>query len=232
VDADFGVAERRTDSKHARENGDAPVMRQLSVKRMLKLAAVKSGQDTALSNRLGGSVSLTQLECLPLEMQLQIANHEDIDNCRRTASSPLLKGHRPIVSEPRSRASSNTSSKAMDESKVSIHRQADVVEQEEFDYTAPLISEMPSFYQENIKPLKEWMDKNPDASDEASQKVREFLSIVASERRFADAAKLLRSIKNRRDEWSGRVYQEIKRKFTERTREVLGSSLDLQRLGL
>jgi hypothetical protein len=120
----------------------------------------------------------------------------------------------------------------MDESKVSIHRQADVVEQEEFDYTAPLISEMPSFYQENIKPLKEWMDKNPDASDEASQKVREFLSIVASERRFADASKLLRSIKNRRDEWSGRVYQEIKRKFTERTREVLGSSLDLQRLGL
>lgn len=70
VDADFGVAERCTDSMHARENGDAPAMRQLSVKRMLKLAAVKSGQDTALSNRLGGSVSLTQLECLPLEMQL------------------------------------------------------------------------------------------------------------------------------------------------------------------
>jgi hypothetical protein len=226
------AAERRTDSKHGREDRDGHAMRQLSVKRMLKLAAVKSGQDTALSNRLGGSVSLTQLECLPLEMQLQVANDEDIDCPFRTTSSPPLKARRSIVSESRPRASNSPSSNTADESKLSRDREGDVFTEAETNYTAPLISKMPSFYQENIKPLKEYMDANPNASDDASQKVRDFICIVVAERHFVDAVKLLRSIKNRRDDWSGHVYQTIRCVVDERTRKVLGRPLDLQGLGL
>jgi hypothetical protein len=231
--ANARIAERRTGSKHAREDHAGPAMRQLSVKRMLKLAAVKSGQDTDLSNRLGGFVSLTQLECLPLEMQLQVANDEDIDSPFRTTSSPSLKGRRSLVSESKPRASSSPSSNAANESKVSTRDQEGVVStQAEPDYTAPSISQTLSFYQENIKPMKEYMDANPDISDEVSQKIRDFICIVVRERRFVDAVKLLRSIKNRGDEWSGQAYQAIRSAVDERIKEVLGRPLDLKGLGL
>jgi DNA repair protein REV1 len=230
--ANARVADRRTGSKHARVDHDGLGMRQLSVKRMLKLAAVKSGQDTDLSTRLGGSVSLTQLECLPLEIQLQVANDEDIDCPSRTASSPPLKARRSIGSESRLRVSSSPVSNAANELKVSRDREGVVSTQASTDYTVPSISQMPSFYHENIRPLKEYMDSNPDLSDESLQKVRDFLCIVVTERRFVDAVKLLRSIKNRGDEWSGHVYQAIRSAVDERTKEVLGRPLDLQGLDL
>ncbi|VEU43601.1 unnamed protein product [Pseudo-nitzschia multistriata] len=44
--------------------------RQTSLKRMMKLAAVKSGHERT-------SISLTQLEQLPLEIKLQVVNHDD-----------------------------------------------------------------------------------------------------------------------------------------------------------
>ena len=46
--------------------------RQYDVKCMLKLASIKSGEDKL--NYEGGQVSLTQLDSLPLDIQLQVAN--------------------------------------------------------------------------------------------------------------------------------------------------------------
>jgi len=65
--------------------------RQFDVKCMLKLASAKSG-DNKLS--LGGEdVSLTQLDFLPLEMQLQVVNNAS------TSSQPVLAPAKPEVIE-------------------------------------------------------------------------------------------------------------------------------------
>ena len=48
---------------------------QPGIKHMLRLVSIKSGQDKLCYN--GESVSLTQLDSLPLEMQLQVANNDD-----------------------------------------------------------------------------------------------------------------------------------------------------------
>ena len=76
------------------------------------------------------------------------------------------------------------------------------------------------------------MDANPEADVDASSKVQEFLCLCINERRFSDAVKLLRSIKNRKDSWSGNVYNDIVKSVNEQTRSVLGRPLDLKGLGL
>jgi len=225
------VAARHVDSAHAKTGTN---MKQLSVKRMFKLAAVKSGKDETLSNSLGGSVSLTQLECLPLEMQLQVANNEEIFSGLRSPGCARKKqrrstatGSTPPVRDKASKARAKVPQKQRQNFQDAIEEEALAAQ-----YRGPLISEQPSFYQENIAPLKVFMDANPEANVEAVQKVREFLQICVTERRFSDAVKLLRSINTRGDAWSGDAYREILSSVNEETRAVLGRPLDLQGLGL
>ena len=221
------VAGRRPKNDHAKEGA---AMKQLSVKRMFKLAAVKSGQDETLSDTLGGSVSLTQLECLPLEMQLQVANNDEIFFGHRSPSSTRKKrhqlreagtitGHHDKASRPKDTNGSQKECRGEENEPV-------------VRYRAPLISEQPSFYQENIAPLMHFMDANSEAEGEAVQTVLEFLHICVGEHRFSDAVKLLRSIKNRDDTWSGNAYQEILASVNEQTQAALGKPLDLKGLGL
>ena len=53
-------------------------LQQVSVKRMLKLASVKSGWDKLKEMDGSANISLTKFEFLPLEMQLQLANNNKI----------------------------------------------------------------------------------------------------------------------------------------------------------
>ena len=221
-------------TKQTTNDGDRSAMRQVSLKRMMKLAAVKLGQDTSLSDSLGGSVSLTQLECLPLEMQLQVANNEELYSRHRSSGSARKKRRRSKVRELTSpvRVNKNTSKDRTRGSQDDGNGQQDDGEESMSHNQVPLISEQVSFYQQNIAPLKVFMDTNPDAEDAASQKVREFLLICVTERRFTDTVKLLRSIKNRGDAWSGDSYREILSAVNEQTRAALGRPLDLRGLGL
>lgn len=209
-------------------------MKQLDLKRMMKLAAVKSGKDKSLSESLGGSVSLTQLECLPLEMQLQVANDEDISTTFRSPPatrkkrrrSPLSKSPSPPFKEASKRRS--PSNEAHAESGTPVTKEAPLA----LPHQPTPLSKQPSFYQENIAPLQAFMDSNPEADKEAVEKVREFLLLCVSECRFSDVVKLLRSIKNRNDTWSGSAYQDIRAIVNEHVRKALGRPLDLQGLSL
>jgi hypothetical protein len=187
---------------------------------MMKLAAIKSGTDNTLSESLGGAVSLTQLECLPLEMQLQVANDEEIFSGYQSPEPGRKK---------RRRSSPNARSSATDTKAVANQGLEEVARPQQL--LIPL-EPLASFYQENVVPLKIFMDTNPEADVDASSKVQEFLCICINERRFSDAVKLLRSIKNRNDSWSGNVYKDIAKSANEQTRSVLGRPLDLEGLGL
>lgn len=223
------VAARRPNVDHSKEGAS---MKQLSVKRMFKLAAVKSGQDETLSDSLGGSVSLTQLECLPLDMQLQVANNEEIFSGHRSPSSARTKRRRSMASEPAPR----THTKGLQSTGTIASEQEEYLGQNDepvVQYRAPLISEQLSFYQENIAPLMHFMDVNSEAGREAVQNVQEFLHIICvNERRFPDVVKLLRSIKNRNDAWSGNVYREILASVNDQIQASLGKPLDLKGLSL
>ena len=62
-------------------------LKQASVKRLFTLAAVKAGQQS-LCQTLAESVSLTQLECLPFHLQLEVANGQhDYDASVKPISS-------------------------------------------------------------------------------------------------------------------------------------------------
>lgn len=223
------VAAHHTDLPHIKDRGG---MKQLSVKRMMKLAAVKSGADKTLSESLGGAVSLTQLECLPLEMQLQVANNEEIFSRYRSPRSARKKRRRSSP-QPAKRSSSEASRARANGYQEETNGQRDVDEASELTQDkAPLALEQASFYQENIAPLKVFMDANPEAAGDASRKVQEFLSLCITERRFSDAVKILRSIKSREDSWSGNAYQQLVTAVSEQTRSALGRPLDLEGLGL
>lgn len=226
----------RNDSDHPADKGGAN-MKQLSLKRMMKLAAVKSGKDTSLSDSLGGSVSLTQLECLPLEMQLQVANNEELLSGYRSPSGSARKKLRrssplqrtsPVNTNKTSEAQSREGRQAVD----SNDQRDGIEELPSAPSKVPILSELSNFYQENIAPLKAFMDANPDAEDAALQKVKGFLCLCVTERRFNDAVKLLRSIKNRDDAWSNNAYQEIREAVNEHTLIALERPLDLKGLAL
>lgn len=211
---------KRPPARHINNVKEGGGMKQPSIKRMMKLAAIKSGTDNTLSESLGGAVSLTQLECLPLEMQLQVANDEEIFSGYQSPEPGRMK---------RRRSSPNARSSATDTKAVAKQGLEEVARPQQL--LIPL--EPPaSFYQENVVPLKIFMDTNPEADVDASSKVQEFLCICINERRFSDAVKLLRSIKNRNDSWSGNVYKDIVKSANEQTRSVLGRPLDLEGLGL
>ena len=154
ADIDSAVGTGRICSKETREDGDVGAMKQLSLKRMMKLAAVKSGQDKSLATTLGGSVSLTQLECLPLEMQLQVVNNDEVETRRRNTGSVSSRNRRKSAPVPKPETKESASCSKVNEP-VEVAMQAHVTMGAANHHSAPLLSEQPSFYQENIAPLQE-----------------------------------------------------------------------------
>jgi hypothetical protein len=222
-------------------------LRQVSVKRMLKLAAVKSRVEK-LSDRLGDAVSLTQLESLPLEMQLQIANNDDMD-------VGVLSPEKKHRTKRKSSGMKHMLETDQEQGSVCMeHKHCDVVvldeeveplqsaEDVDSDY-GTICGDMEAkalgsedsraFYRDNIVPLQMFLNENFEANDDSVNQVKDFLCLCVSENRHRDAVLLLRSIRSRSDEaWSRTAYATILDAVNERCMQMLGSFLDVDWLGL
>ena len=107
------------------------------------------------------------------------------------------------------------------------------VDDEEIDEPGPVLAlslsiaeNKRSFYRENIAPLKSFLDEHDANDDESKRRVHDFLDTLVREGRLHQVVKLLRSIKNRRDDWGNEVYGQIIDKADESIRQVTGCSLD------
>jgi hypothetical protein len=84
-----------------------------------------------------------------------------------------------------------------------------------------------SLFDEDVYPLSQFMDKHPAVEDEARDMVSTFLLTCVEERRLCDVVVLLRSIKNRHDQWSSReVFESILDQVSTAVQAVEGNQLD------
>jgi hypothetical protein len=222
--------------------------RQSSLQRMMRLAAVKAGKETT-------NISLTQLDQLPLEIQLQVVND---DFCpvgslsqRKKPPHPKERSHAPS-----SRTSSLQSSSGNRDSIPSMRRGEPASEaamkdkppsssfeqkrQEPFDMGSqnhstlnteadePIERDPRAFYLENVAPLKLFCDENSSSACDTVEQVSTFLKTCLTEGRSLDVVVLFRSVRNRADEWSNQeVLNEIARALDSEQMKVNGTRLDM-----
>jgi hypothetical protein len=210
---------------------------QTDMRRMMKLAAVKSGDQSILGSSDFG-VSMTQLESLPLELQLQLANDDNRPIGlvpRKSRYSSDLSSGKPVRSRIGSLASDQSKSlgtRLQEESITEFDAEVIVVDSDMDDPAVPLhIMSKQSFYQENVKPLMIFMDENSSNNEEAVNQVLEFFHVVVTEEeRHREAVVLLRSIKRRKDTWSGYPFNQILGEINSSMQRTFGYSLDCQML--
>ena len=185
-----------------------------SLKRMFKLANVKAGQEL-----LRGEATLSQLEELPMETQLQIVNGDDVVIPKTSKSSGGFR--RRITSSPPKTIGSSPSSKTI---------RPDL--QCELNERIPKPMQPPGqYYRQNIAPLQNYILSNPDPDPSAVTKVQAFLSICIDESRLEDLVNFLRLIK-RHGTWDSAVYTKLRDTSLAEVKRKTGSTLDAQWLGL
>lgn len=211
---------------------------QTDMRRMMKLAAVKNG-DESIPGSSDLEVSMTQLDSLPLEMQLQIANGDNRPlgllprKSRHASDSSSGRSVRSRVETAASDPLKQCGSKVWKESTIDHDAHIVIVDSDsDDDGQFAQISSGPtkqSYYQENIKPLMIFMDENDSISDEAVRQVLGFFHVVvADEGRHHEAVVLLRSVKRRADTWSGHPFELIFEKVNTTIRRTFGHELDRQ----
>jgi len=183
---------------------------QPSVTRMFKLASVKCGDEEMGDNDL----SLSQLDCLPLEVQLQIANGDDVEVTRRP------------------RQSSKSKESIVGDQMIDTNEMLPNSMQNQDCYTAEDSSTV-NFHEENIVPLLDFITANPDPDESAVSAVHDFLSCIIQERRIEHTTIFLRTIKNNmKDGWTNDIYMQLRRVAIEEIKQKTGSVLDVKWLGL
>jgi len=185
---------------------------QVSVKRMLKLASVKSGDDRLQCANAG--FTLSQLDCLPLETQLRIANNDNV----RVHVKPTSVGWAQSTS-------------------ISVDDTVILDEHDETHDTATttptdLFRRSRSFYQENIYPIQEFIRSTPQPGDEDINIVIEFFAICIEEMRVGEAIVILRAIKGMQHGWSSLVFEQIKEAVVDKVHRLNGYVIDTKWLGL
>jgi hypothetical protein len=196
--------------------------RQTSLKRMMRLAAVKCGEETT-------GISLTQLEHLPLELKLQLANDDaDLVGALSQRKPRARKEVAQTTSSHHGREMSSVASiqeRPRQCDHVADDHDAEVEETETDTYRSydPI-----DFYHQNVKPLKVFLDENQSTDAEALGNTFKFLVTVLSEGRVRDVMVLLRSVRNRRDEWSEEpVLEEMANALDEENLRQYGYRLDI-----
>jgi hypothetical protein len=221
--------------------------RQSSLQRMMRLAAVKAGKETT-------EISLTQLDQLPLDIQLQVANGDFY-----SVGSLSQRKHPPHPKErsltPSNRRSSIQSSNGNRDLMPSMRRgeQAFVTVKDKpptssieqkggapFDMGSqkhstvnteadePIEHDPRAFYVENVAPLKVFCDENSSLACDTVQQVVTFLKTCLTEGRSRDVVVLFRSVRNRADGWSNQeVLYEIARALDNEQMKVNGTRLDI-----
>jgi impB/mucB/samB family C-terminal domain len=199
--------------------------RQTNVKRMLQLANVKSG-NLKVRSEFGHHVSVTQLDCLPLEVQLQLAN---ADLASLGALSPERKhGKTAFVSRPVTSDSAERRSPVYRQSPIQTTTSCavELCGMNDSSGCTFRAADACHFFRNNVRPLALFMDENPKARQDSSRQVAEFLCVCVQEHRLDDAACLLRTIVNRSDEWgTSRVFDGIFKAVDEMVQTAYGFQL-------
>jgi hypothetical protein len=214
--------------------------RQMDLKRLMKLAAVKSGKfDTG--------ISLTELDHLPLEIKLQVVNQDSCPVGVLSQRKQAQEGsrHLPVVEEENRHESPNSVRKEIAAANVSdgsfdrgvvcgdgvrsvenlgAEQDTKVLE----DSIVPMPKGPENLYEEDVLPLKLFLDENEPTNQEAVDQVTQFLSICMREGRVGDVATVVRSIRNRGDEWSAKgVLRTVTFTLNQEHRRITGSRLDV-----
>jgi impB/mucB/samB family C-terminal domain len=209
--------------------------RQTNVKRMFRLASIKSGAETLL-NESGQVISLTQLECLPLELQLDVVNDDSNglgpispEKKRRKVSTAIGSRLDPTsietVRQEKVKSSPTNRDTDVPQKKVYLH-DSDITDNKDVMDHIEVI-EAPDFVRDNVVPFMSYMDKHPNISNEAIQHIIEFLRICISEHRLMDTVLLLQCMNHRSDHWSDTIVLEsILNQVNEQVQKCYRASLD------
>lgn len=203
--------------------------RQTDVGRMMRLAAVKAGCADAATVM---DISMTQLDRLPVEVQLQVTNKDSLPlgkptprkkaPSRRAISRPGVSGNWR-VSRPASVATSKQQSsvRARKESQQRNRKS----EMAGTDFEPPFDEQ--EFFHQNILPLSGFLDEC-GVSEENLDILKDFLQHFTSEYSWHEVVLLLRSVRHRRDEWSkSEVIKSIFAQVNEKYQLETGEELDI-----
>jgi DNA repair protein REV1 len=183
--------------------------RQTSVKQLFRLAEVKSGKDR-LVEELGESVSLTQLNCLPLEMQLEVVNKGKPDYPALSSRSQQRKSAHRAPSSIRSVPTKRSKTRKSESDLVApspMKPIRDEGDDEELDEPGVEPS-TDSFFKDDVLPLQSYLSQH-NPTPESMAHVSSFLCTCVKEGRWTRSVQLLRSISRRRDEWSRDAYLHV-----------------------
>lgn len=226
--------------------------KQLNVKHLLGLMSAKKSGD--LTDEAGEQVSLTQLDKLPVALQLEVLGLKRIEPFVASLSSSQSK--RRLSSKSIDRKSNDKKTGPSFPVLEEIDKETfnlEVVSNNcnyRFDDNAleekrlnngnnsvegvSEINDFPSrsFYRENIAPLHEWMDLTLNPAEDDMKKTMEFLSICVREKRLHDVVIILRSIKRRADFWGAECYVRLVQQLDDFVFAKDRIRLDLKWLGL
>lgn len=200
----------------SQRNGEGR-FRQTNLQRMLRLAAVKAG-DEELTD-----VSLTQFERLPLEKQLQIANNDYKKLGHRVSGSP------PKRSKPRLGKGASPSKRSSPKASKNVAKRPTATTAEpksSFDCFSESTLDRREFYEENVVPLHAFLDANMTVGREELNQLVDFFRVLVSENRLKDVQVLLRSVLRRNDGWSEIVPTTVFEAVDVIVKEQLGTRLD------
>jgi len=205
--------------------------KQPDMKRMLKLLSVKSGCDTLKYN--GEMVSLTQLGSLPLDMQLQVANNDDISLKRVNASArrSQLRMERKEKGTFEGLDKHVNTNRECPEEFYAARSKKGTEQLNAIDVDVDhCLSEIETSENDEFV-LRNWLDsvQNPTKSDTAT--LQKYLHHCILEKRLDEVVKYLRIIKRRKDAW-GNTFSEILQDVIDFLLSTEGRRLDLCWLGL
>ena len=210
-------AVQSSSNRSKKDKRQATVPGQVSVKRMLKLACVKSGEEKLeCANK---AFTLSQLDCLPLETQLQIANNDNVVLSKYAVlpkTGAILNNIQSIKGCPESHLDSGVTIEQTINS-TTLH---------------DMFCSSRNFYDENIRPLQEFIRSRPSPDNDDVQCVIEFLSICIAESRVDDVIVFLRTIKTMRSGWDKTIYDLIKQSVVDEALRLNGYMLDTTWFGL
>ena len=181
------------------DNPPEPRYRQTDVGRMMRLAAVKAG---CTDSEATIDISMTQLNRLPMEVQLQVANNDMLSigiptPRKKTTGRSSSSRPRTIGASKCKLASSIATSRPPPTSRrvtrkkptqtVHVHQPISLNERE--------------FFQENILPLSAFLDEC-SVTEENLSILQDFFQSFMAEYSWHEVALLLRSIRRRKDGWS------------------------------
>lgn len=203
-----------------------PKYRQTNVMRMMRLAAVKAGH---AHSRSSTDISLTQLERLPFEIQLQVANNDTLSLGTHTPMKKKGNGKRNSGALPRAKnVDKYPATKRVAAIRAEGGRNDTKKRKKAPKVSIPLYESSMSdqeFFRENILPLSSFMDEHR-VSDESLALLRDFMTNFVKEYSWNEVALVIRSLQNRTDEWSSSdilepILNEVKAEFHDKTGDFL-----------